>query len=103
MLQRVRNDWIDGVLDQSLYKVARIELHLEDVSQVVERPWHVEGRVLDEEPRELSPGNSMAMIFEQFGGALLILGAPGSGKTTVLLELARDLLAKAQQDESYPI
>src|SRR5260370_8237205 len=38
MLKRVRLDWIDGVLRQSLYKVARIELGLEASLDAVEQP-----------------------------------------------------------------
>ena len=36
-------------------------------------------------------------------GALLILGEPGSGKTTTLLELARDLIARAEKDSTLPV
>jgi DNA polymerase III delta prime subunit len=36
-------------------------------------------------------------------GELLILGSPGSGKTTMLLELARTLIERAQQEETHPI
>jgi predicted NACHT family NTPase len=42
-------------------------------------------------------------VFDRLGGGLLILGAPGSGKTTALLELARHLLDKAEADEHQPI
>jgi hypothetical protein len=34
---------------------------------------------------------------------LLILGTPGSGKTTTLLELARDLIARAEHNPTEPI
>jgi hypothetical protein len=37
------------------------------------------------------------------GGSFLILGEPGSGKTTALLELARDLIRRAEQDETCSI
>ncbi|WP_407892415.1 NACHT domain-containing protein [Scytonema sp. NUACC26] len=37
------------------------------------------------------------------GRSLLILGEPGSGKTTTLLELARDLLQEAELDINQPI
>jgi DNA polymerase III delta prime subunit len=37
------------------------------------------------------------------GRTLLILGEPGSGKTTALLELARDLLMDAQSEVTLPI
>ncbi|MGH8902906.1 MAG: NACHT domain-containing protein [Egibacteraceae bacterium] len=42
-------------------------------------------------------------MFDPLGGGLLILGAPGSGKTTALLELARDLLDHAAADQAKPI
>lgn len=42
-------------------------------------------------------------VFDEVGGALLILGAPGTGKTTLLLELARDLLDRAEHDPTHPI
>jgi hypothetical protein len=41
-------------------------------------------------------------IFEASGRALLILGAPGSGKTVTLLELARRLVESAKADPSAP-
>lgn len=34
---------------------------------------------------------------------MLILGEPGSGKTTALLELTRDLIIRAKQDGAHPI
>lgn len=34
---------------------------------------------------------------------MLVLGAPGSGKTTVMLELLCELLAKAEADSDMPI
>jgi hypothetical protein len=40
---------------------------------------------------------------DEHEGELLILGNPGSGKTTVLLDLARTLLDRAEQDDSIPI
>ena len=36
-------------------------------------------------------------------GELLILGEPGCGKTTLLLELARDLLDRARTESSHPM
>ncbi len=103
ILKRVRLDWIDGVLDKSLYKVARIELGLEARSDAIEQPLNAIVQVPDESPKTLPPGTTISQIFDDRGGALLILGAPGTGKTTLLLELARDLLDRAEKDENLPI
>jgi DNA polymerase III delta prime subunit len=103
MLKRVRLDWIDGVLQQSLYKVARIDLGLVASSDPVYQPLNTIVQVPDRLPTAMPVGTAISRIFDKHGGALLILGAPGTGKTTLLLELAQDLLDRAEQDESYPI
>ncbi|MEU4693804.1 hypothetical protein [Actinoplanes sp. NPDC023714] len=48
---------------------------------------------------------SIASIFERSGSSLLIAGPPGSGKTTVLLELCDALLRRAAKrpDEPVPV
>ncbi|NEP54549.1 MAG: hypothetical protein F6K65_39475, partial [Moorea sp. SIO3C2] len=50
---------------------------------------------------ESEPGQKVIEVFNQedIAGKLLILGAPGSGKTTMLLDLAKDLITRAQQQE----
>lgn len=45
----------------------------------------------------------MAATFDKLGKSLLILGASGSGKTTRLLELTRNLLDRADRDANHPI
>ncbi|MEM6717019.1 MAG: NACHT domain-containing protein, partial [Cyanobacteria bacterium P01_C01_bin.147] len=54
---------------------------------------------------ELPPSERLMDVFTQgdVAGRLLILGAPGSGKTTTLLELARELVATAEADETAPV
>ncbi|MEM9120934.1 MAG: hypothetical protein AAGD09_24080 [Cyanobacteria bacterium P01_F01_bin.56] len=44
-------------------------------------------------------------IFDQadIQGKLLILGEPGSGKTTEILHLGKDLIERTSKDESFPI
>ena len=103
MLAKVRRDWIDGYLKDSLHNLVRIELGLEEKPDAVSRPWDLIVQQPDRAPRPLPPGQSMGAIFDELGQALLILGAPGAGKTTLLLELTRDLLDRAAQDANHPI
>jgi hypothetical protein len=70
----------------------------------VERFWDAEVGV----PARQRPAPSSADIVaafegEEVGGRLLILGAPGSGKTTALLQLLQHLASRAERDESRPI
>jgi hypothetical protein len=103
MLKRVRLDWIDGVLKQSLYKVVRLEIGLETKSEAVEQPWKAIVRTPDHPPEAVPAGTTISQIFEDHASALLVLGAPGTGKTTLLLELARELLDRAEADENSPM
>ena len=101
MLEMVKTFWVKGVLEQSLHGAAMIELGLEERADAVERPWDV---VLQTEREEhtLPPGTGIIDVFEM-GRNLLVLGEPGSGKTTMLLELARDTIARAERDPTQPI
>ena len=103
MLQLVRNTWIKGVLEQSLHGAAMLELGKDYDPQAVERPWDLEYHLPGQEPRPVPEGTSILEIFDQCSGALLILGDPGSGKTTTLLELARELIARAEADQTAHI
>jgi len=91
MLDRVKNDWIKGFLEQSLDGASLIQLRMEYKPKTVQPS------------QPLSLGTKIAEIFDQASGELLILGEPGSGKTTMLLDLVRDLIARAEQDEMQPI
>jgi hypothetical protein len=99
MLLRVRQDWIEGVLKQSLYNVARIELGLQTRSDAVEQLLKAIVQTPDSPPATIPRNTPISQIFRGHGNALLILGAPGTGKTTLLLELAEQLLDLAEQDE----
>jgi hypothetical protein len=103
LLGHVENAWIKGVLDASLHGTAMLELGIkEDPEAVAKYPWAIKKESTDE---TLPAGTSMLEIFDSIGmgRSLLILGAPGSGKTTMLLELTRGLIARAREDVTYPI
>ena len=103
LLGHVENAWIKGVLDASLHGAALLDLGIkEDPEAVTKYPWAIKRESIDE---TLPAGTSMLEIFDSIGmgRSLLILGAPGSGKTTMLLELARQLIARAREDVTQPI
>lgn len=97
MLEKVHYMWIKGVLEESLYHVARIEVGL------VGQPWKLVAQQPERVPQSLPDGTPMHVVFDQFDKTLLLLGAPGSGKTTLLLELTRDLMERAKEDPEHPI
>ena len=103
MLELVKNTWVKGVLEQSLHGAAMIELGLEERADAVERPWDMVLQTPDQPNRPLLRGTKIADVFDDMNRALLILGEPGSGKTTMLLELARDTIARAEGDPTQPI
>lgn len=103
MLKLVDSIWIRGVLQKSLYRETLIELGLEERLDAVERPWDMQLQMPDKPIRTLPPDTKVIDIFDESNGSLLILGEPGVGKTTILLELARDAIARAERDSNFPI
>lgn len=102
LLNHVDNFWVKGVLEKSLHGAAMLELGIKEDPTAVTYPWAIKK---EETGETLPAGTSMLEIFEQIGmgRSLLILGAPGSGKTTMLLELARQLIERARQNADEPI
>lgn len=101
LIQNVRRYWIEGYLDNALHDDLMIKLDIEDQSGAVNRDNVV--RRSDDTEINLSDVGSMMDVFDELDGKMLILGAPGSGKTTMLLDLARELLDRAEKDETFAI
>jgi len=102
MLDHVENFWVRGILEKSLHGAALLELGIKEDPQAVSYPWTIKKESTGE---FLPAGKSMLEIFREIGmgRSLLILGAPGSGKTTMLLELARELIECARVSDTEPI
>jgi hypothetical protein len=103
LLDKVRTFWIEGVLEKSLHGAALIELGKDVRPDAVDYPWEMIIRSPNSNPKPLSPEKQISDVFDDLGSALLILGEPGSGKTTMLLDLARVKMLKADYDLSQPI
>ncbi len=102
MLNHVENFWVKGILEKSLHGVALLELGIKEDVTSVDYPWTIKKQATNE---TILAGKSMLQIFNEVGlsRSLLILGTPGSGKTTMLLELTRQLIEVARQDGTEPI
>ncbi len=100
LLNNVRTAWVEGVLEKSLHEQIPIVLGLENRPNAVASPWNLDLINPDQSCQPLPTGTLVIDVFDQLGegGTLLILGEPGAGKTITLLQLARDLIARAEEE-----
>ncbi len=95
---------ITGRLTTSLHNQILINLGKEIDLDQVRRLWDMEvksGQVTE----AIAPDTEILSVFDQVDiqGKLLMLGKPGAGKTTTLLELAKSLVTKAIDDPIAPM
>ena len=103
LVKQVSDGWIEGALKQSLYNELLITLNLKGHPEAVDEcPWRMVLQTPEQPDSLLPKGSRLINIFNRYK-ALLILGEPGSGKTTMLLDLARDLIDRAKQNHTLPI
>ena len=81
---------IKDVLEDSSFERALIELGMEPRPDALDQPWK-QVRLADDSRRELPPQTRVLDVYRKCDNTLLILGAPGSGKTTMLRQLAHPL------------
>jgi hypothetical protein len=104
LVDRVNETWVEGVLKKSLYNEVLISLGKRPMDEAVEPPWKQVVTFSSQRNQRLLQDRNITTIFDATG-LLLILGEPGSGKTTTLLELAAILLGRVKTDakERVPI
>lgn len=97
LLTRVERAWIDGVLRASLSGEEPLPMELRVVAP--ERPdgWSVQPS------RDRDTPTTLARALEREPGCVVLVGPPGAGKTTALLELATVLLRRARIDDDAPL
>jgi DNA polymerase III delta prime subunit len=102
LLDRVSRDWIRDVFERSLYQESRLELGL-TATVDAPHPWGLVSARIRGRSQPVPAGTPINRVFDQLDRAMLVMGPPGSGKTTTMLELLRDLLAQARTDCQTPM
>ncbi|NES67919.1 MAG: NACHT domain-containing protein, partial [Okeania sp. SIO2D1] len=101
LLEAVKHEVV-ARLSQSLHNQMEVLINVpkQFQPQQVKRIWDISVKIGDRPILKLSPDADIIDVFDDpvVGGRLLILGAPGSGKTTTLLELGQELVIRAQMD-----
>lgn len=102
MLRRVRYKWIIGVLEPSLASAAHLALGMERRPDLLALSVNLVHRPVSR-PEPLPVGMPISRVFDMVGGGMLIVGKPGGGKTTAVLQLCEELLDRAEGDSGWPI
>lgn len=102
LLGKVKTFWIGGVFDRTAND-GLLPISKATRPDAVNQPWEGLKIAPETESKDLGPTESLSKIFEDAGGRLLILGQPGAGKTTTLLQLTKELIREAEEDHTNPI
>ena len=98
LLDKIRAFWLDGVLRDNVPNKAQIALQFDCVPEEIVHPW---GDALGQ--HFLQPKGDLLHVFARGEQQLLILGAPGAGKSISLLSVTQHLWELANSDPSAAI
>lgn len=98
LLSNVRQFWVEDVYKKSLHGASMIELGMSYDPQAVHFPWESVLANPNMDLTPIAPNIRLIDIFDKANEKLLLLGEPGSGKTTMLITLADALLERAERD-----
>lgn len=102
VLNNVYTTWIEGFLHRSLHHEV-LKLTFTERQDAVNRTWGILLKQPNQPDLPLAKDKSVRKVFNDYGGSLLILGEPGSGKTITLLQLADQLIADAQERPTHQV
>jgi hypothetical protein len=103
VLGRMKRLWITQGLEKSLRDGTLVDPIMELRPDAVYHPWEMVVDTSQQTRELLAVGTQIIDVFNEMERSLLILGEMGSGKTAMLLELARQAIAWAEQDATQPI
>jgi WD40 repeat protein len=103
LLKKIEIECVQDRLHQGLRNLIRIELNLTEVISLIQPMLRLYTIAETGLPVERGTDNDIYNIFDAANGRLLILGDPGTGKTTLLMELAEKLIADAKAGPSARI
>ena len=103
MLAKIQANWIKPWLESDLYQKARVELKLTERDDAVQTRIHRYNQTGGDRGAEIPSDKPIEAIFGEAASQLLILGDPGTGKSTKLIELAKALLKSAAAPPTEPI
>ncbi|WP_272264107.1 NACHT domain-containing protein [Streptomyces xanthophaeus] len=99
----VEQQWVH-TLHASLENTVRVELGFAEQPDAVADPWASPGLREWGRPQPMPAGTKLIDVYRQCSQRLLVLGRAGSGKTTQLLSLTRDLLPEPEDvEEPLPV
>jgi hypothetical protein len=103
LLKQVKDE-VEIRINSSLHNRVYIVLDADQNPEQIELPWASEIKV-ENKPKIKLDNTDIISIFDQqdVAGRLLILGQPGSGKTTMLLKLAEELVNRAENNPTHPV
>jgi predicted NACHT family NTPase len=95
---------VESRINSSLHNRVYIALDADQNPEQIELPWASEIKVGSQHKTRLD-NTDIINVFDQqdVAGRLLILGQPGSGKTTMLLKLTEELVKRAKDNSTHPV